>query len=84
MTYAVSHDHPILLGQTDLLGSGVHPWELPSAIAELEALGFIEVVGLDEHGVPNRFRVSDGWRDIKARQQARAAKRRARSQWGWA
>jgi hypothetical protein len=71
----------ILLDQTDFLKSGVHPSELPSAIAELEALGIIEVLGLDERGIPNRFRLSEGWRAIKTRQQARAAKRRAHAQW---
>jgi hypothetical protein len=74
-------EHPILLSRADFIESGVHPSELPSAIAELEALGFIEVLGLDEHGVPNRFRMSGGWRAIKTKKQARAAKRRARAQW---
>ena len=74
-------DHPILLDQTDLLESGIHPSELLSAIAELEALGFIEVLGLDERGVPNCFRLSESWRAIKTKKQARAAKRRARTQW---
>jgi hypothetical protein len=74
-------DHPIVLSQTDLIESGVRVSELPSAIAELEALGFIEVLGLDERGVPNRFRLSEAWRAIKTKKQARAAKRRARTQW---
>jgi len=74
-------DHPILLDQTDLLESGIHPSKLLSAIAELEALGFIEVLGLDERGVPNCFRLSESWRAIKTKKQARAAKRRARTQW---
>jgi hypothetical protein len=61
--------------------SDIHPSEVLPAIAELEALGFIEVVGLDGAGAPNRFRMSDGWRAIKTMEQALAAKRRARPQW---
>jgi hypothetical protein len=61
---------------------GVAPECVAPAIAELEALGFIEVVGLDDAGVPNRFRMSDGWRDIKTQQEAEAAKRRAVTVWG--
>jgi hypothetical protein len=75
-------DHPaVLLDPTDFHKHGVHPSDLPAAIAELEALGLVEVLGLDENGVPNRFRLSDAWRDIKTKKQARSAKRRSRAQW---
>jgi hypothetical protein len=76
------HGPTLTVAAADFVQHGVRPSRLRPAIAELEALGFIEVVGLDEAGVPNRFRLSDGWRAIKTAKKAVAAKHRAQARWG--
>jgi hypothetical protein len=55
----MSGNDKLILSLDWISRSGIGRDEFPGAIAELEALGFIDVVGLDDSGMPNRVRVSD-------------------------